>query len=197
MVHVVKCCLLILLLLPAGASSFVLVDRLVPSLAKHVTSKHVTSPKRYGIGIGRSTDTSETSYRSQTGIATSTATTATSSIDSTNKLPSLKPYIEKLISKSSLSSDEAEQAFSQILQGADPTQVGSLLMMLRMKGETSQEIAGMVRAMNRACNKVTIGGKLLDIVGTGGDGADTINISTLSAVVAAASGCVVAKAGNR
>jgi anthranilate phosphoribosyltransferase len=56
----------------------------------------------------------------------------------------------------------------------------------------------MVRAMNDACNPVRLGDtKLLDIVGTGGDGADTINISTASTVLAAACGCVVAKAGNR
>lgn len=125
----------------------------------------------------------------------SPATSATST-----KMPvSLKPYIETLIQgERSLTSDETEAAFSEILQGADEVQVGSLLTLLRARGETPSEIAGMVRAMNKACLAVDLGDrKLLDIVGTGGDGADTINISTASVVLAAASGCIVAKAGNR
>lgn len=112
---------------------------------------------------------------------------------------SLKPYIETLIlGERSLTSEETEAAFSEILQGADEVQVGSLLTLLRARGETPSEIAGMVRAMNNACKAVDLGSKkLLDIVGTGGDGADTINISTASVVLAAACGCIVAKAGNR
>lgn len=112
---------------------------------------------------------------------------------------SLKPYIETLIAgERHLTAAESEAAFSAILGGADEVQVGSLLTLLRARGETPEEIAGMVRAMNAACNKVDLGDqKLLDIVGTGGDGADTINISTASVVLAAACGCTVAKAGNR
>mmetsp|Transcript_216 Transcript_216/g.338 ORF Transcript_216/g.338 Transcript_216/m.338 type:complete len:356 (+) Transcript_216:54-1121(+) len=112
---------------------------------------------------------------------------------------SLKPYIETLIEGNRhLTSDETEAAFSAILSGADPVQVSSLLTLLRARNETSEEIAGMVRAMNKACNPVNIPNTtLLDIVGTGGDGADTINISTASVVLAAACGCIVAKAGNR
>jgi anthranilate phosphoribosyltransferase len=112
---------------------------------------------------------------------------------------SLKPYIETLIAgERHLTAEESEAAFSEILRGADEIQVGSLLTLLRARGETPSEIAGMVRAMNAACNSVDLGDrKLLDIVGTGGDGADTINISTASVVLAAACGCIVAKAGNR
>lgn len=112
---------------------------------------------------------------------------------------SLKPYIETLIAGEwDLTTDETKEAFSEILKGADEVQVGSLLTLLRQKGETPDEIAGMVQAMNDACNSVDLGDrKLLDIVGTGGDGADTINISTASVVLASASGCTVAKAGNR
>lgn len=114
-------------------------------------------------------------------------------------LASLKPYIETLIQGDRhLTLEETEAAFSEILKGADEVQVGSLLTLLRARGETPSEIAGMVRAMNQACNSVDLGNrKLLDIVGTGGDGADTINISTASVVLAAACGCTVAKAGNR
>jgi anthranilate phosphoribosyltransferase len=112
---------------------------------------------------------------------------------------SLKPYIETLISgERHLTSDETEAAFGEILSGADEVQVGSLLTLLRAREETPSEIAGMVKAMNKACNAVDLGDrKLLDIVGTGGDGADTINISTASVVLSAACGCTVAKAGNR
>eukprot|EP00526_Cylindrotheca_closterium_P013902 CAMPEP_0113631150 /NCGR_PEP_ID=MMETSP0017_2-20120614/16188_1 /TAXON_ID=2856 /ORGANISM="Cylindrotheca closterium" /LENGTH=354 /DNA_ID=CAMNT_0000541649 /DNA_START=80 /DNA_END=1144 /DNA_ORIENTATION=+ /assembly_acc=CAM_ASM_000147 len=112
---------------------------------------------------------------------------------------SLKPYIETLIAgERHLTSEETKAAFSAILQGADEIQVGSLLTLLRARQETPEEIAGMVQAMNEACNSVNLGDKkLLDIVGTGGDGADTINISTASVVLAAAAGCTVAKAGNR
>jgi anthranilate phosphoribosyltransferase len=121
------------------------------------------------------------------------------SVTSTKMPVSLKPYIETLIQGArSLTSEETEAAFSEILQGADEVQVGSLLTLLRARGETPSEIAGMVRAMNKACLAVDLGDqKLLDIVGTGGDGADTINISTASVVLAAACGCIVAKAGNR
>jgi anthranilate phosphoribosyltransferase len=112
---------------------------------------------------------------------------------------SLKPYIETLIlGQRHLTSDETEKAFDAILTGADEVQVGSLLTLLRARGETPEEIAGMVKAMNKACRSVDLSGqKLLDIVGTGGDGADTINISTASVVLSAACGCTVAKAGNR
>lgn len=119
---------------------------------------------------------------------------------STATLASLRPYIETLIQGDRhLTSEETKAAFSEILKGADEVQVGSLLTLLRARGETPAEIAGMVQAMNEACNGVDLGPnkKLLDIVGTGGDGADTINISTASVVLAAACGCIVAKAGNR
>jgi len=115
--------------------------------------------------------------------------------------PSLKPYIETLIAGDRhLTAAETYDAFSTILGGADEIQVGCLLTLLRARGETPAEIAGMVRAMNAACNSVALPEscpKALDIVGTGGDGADTINISTASVVLAAACGCTVAKAGNR
>ena len=112
---------------------------------------------------------------------------------------SLKPYIQTLIAgERHLTADETEEAFSAILAGANEMQVASLLTLLRARNETPEEIAGMVKAMNKACNSVNLGDKkLLDIVGTGGDGADTINISTASVVLAAACGCTVAKAGNR
>ena len=110
---------------------------------------------------------------------------------------SLKPQLTKLISGEDLTSEETEEAWGNILRGESPAVVGALLTLLRAKGETAQEVAGMVRAMRTACNKVELSGKLLDIVGTGGDGADTINISTAASILCSAAGCKVAKAGNR
>lgn len=114
---------------------------------------------------------------------------------------SLKPYLETLIAGDRhLTADETCDAFSVILAENPPIcQVASLLTLLRARRETPQEISGMVRAMNAAALSVSFAEekKLLDIVGTGGDGADTINISTASVVLAAACGATVAKAGNR
>lgn len=136
------------------------------------------------------------------GLCTSTESSSNNPTNNTKMSASatLKPYIETLIAGDRhLTSQETYDAFSAILRGADEVQVGSLLTLLRARGETPEEIAGMVRAMNDACNGVKLpsGVKALDIVGTGGDGADTINISTASVVLAAACGCTVAKAGNR
>ena len=121
------------------------------------------------------------------------------SSSSSSSSSSLKKYLNVLIDgERHLTSEEAEDAFGVILSGEfDPVQVGSLLCLLRARGETAEELAGFVRAMNGACRSVVLEEKALDIVGTGGDGADTINISTASVVLAAACGCTVAKAGNR
>ena len=103
-------------------------------------------------------------------------------VKSASRLHSFKPELTKLIAGEDLSSAETEEVWGRMLQGESPVAVGALLALLRAKGETAQEVAGMVRAMRTACNKVSIDGKLLDIVGTGGDGADTINISTAASV---------------
>lgn len=110
---------------------------------------------------------------------------------------SLKPQLTKLIARQDLTTEETEVIWNEILTGADPAVVGAALTLLRAKGEKPKEVAGMVRAMRNVCQPVVVDGKLLDIVGTGGDGADTINISTASVILAAACGCKVAKAGNR
>lgn len=100
--------------------------------------------------------------------------------DSSLAATTMKPYLETLVDGNDLTADDTEAIFSSILaDDFDPLQVSALLMLLRAKGETKTEVAGMVRAMNKGCNAVNLSGKkLLDIVGTGGDGADTINIST-------------------
>nr|WP_111297922.1 anthranilate phosphoribosyltransferase [Paracoccus saliphilus] len=97
-----------------------------------------------------------------------------------------------------LSSAEAEAAFSALFDGAaTPAQIGGLLMALRVRGETVDEIAAAARAMRARMNRVTAPAGAIDIVGTGGDGKGTLNISTATAFVVAGAGVPVAKHGNR
>jgi anthranilate phosphoribosyltransferase len=106
--------------------------------------------------------------------------------------------IAKLARCQSLTEDEAAAAFEMIIRGdATPVQVAGFLVALRMKGETVDEITGFARTARAMATPIAVDGKLLDTCGTGGDGLLTFNISTLSAIVAAASGARVAKHGNR
>ncbi|WP_159883018.1 anthranilate phosphoribosyltransferase [Paenibacillus puerhi] len=107
--------------------------------------------------------------------------------------------VQKLIGMQHLTRAEAREVMDVIMEGrATQTQIGSLLTALRMKGETIEEIAGFAEAMRSRSNRVlTEQSDLLDTCGTGGDGADTFNISTTAAIVAAAGGIRVAKHGNR
>lgn len=113
----------------------------------------------------------------------------------------LKPYIAKAINRADLTAEEAEAAMNTIMTGqATPAQIGAYLVALRMKGETIDEITGSVRAMRANAVKVHITDRsapVYDIVGTGGDGAHTFNISTAAAFVLAGTGRRVAKHGNR
>ncbi|MFC0202319.1 anthranilate phosphoribosyltransferase [Paracoccus rhizosphaerae] len=97
-----------------------------------------------------------------------------------------------------LTGPEAEAAFSALFDGAaTPAQIGGLLMALRVRGETVQEIAAAARAMRARMNRVRAHEGAMDIVGTGGDGKGTLNISTATAFVVAGAGVAVAKHGNR
>ena len=110
----------------------------------------------------------------------------------------LKPTLAALASGRPLSRDEAETAFGHLFAGeATSAQVGAFLMGLRVRGETVDEITGAVAAMRAAMVAVTAPRDALDIVGTGGDGHGTYNISTLAALIVAACGVPVAKHGNR
>ena len=112
----------------------------------------------------------------------------------------LKPFIAKTINRTDLTAEEAEQAMNVIMTGqATQAQIGAYLVALRMKGETIAEIKGSVRAMraNAVKVKLTTTDPVYDIVGTGGDGAHTFNISTAAAFVLAGTGRKVAKHGNR
>lgn len=98
-----------------------------------------------------------------------------------------------------LSVDEVSVAIGAIMDGrCEQSQIAALLTALRMKGESVDEIAGAARSMRERAKKIPVsGGKLLDTCGTGGDGLHTFNISTATAIVAAACGVSVAKHGNR
>jgi anthranilate synthase/phosphoribosyltransferase len=113
----------------------------------------------------------------------------------------IKTAISKVMSGDSLDIDEADEVMSQIMEGeATPAQIGAYLMALRMKGETVEEVTGSARAMRRAAIPVqtaTPPEELVDVVGTGGDGVGTFNISTTAAFVVAGAGQKVAKHGNR
>ncbi|MBS0625713.1 MAG: anthranilate phosphoribosyltransferase [Verrucomicrobia bacterium] len=109
----------------------------------------------------------------------------------------LQTYIEKLISGESLTLKESEAAGAAMINGADPVQTGAFLALLKAKGETADELVGLVEAMRKAAVKVALPFPTVDIVGTGGDRAGTVNISTGSALLAAACGVPVVKHGNR
>jgi anthranilate phosphoribosyltransferase len=107
--------------------------------------------------------------------------------------------IAQLLDGQDLSREEARRVMDTIMAGeATPGQIGAFLVALRLKGETADEIAGCAEAMRAHVLTVhPTRTDLVDVVGTGGDGANTFNISTTSAIVAAAAGAAVAKHGNR
>jgi len=111
-------------------------------------------------------------------------------------MATLKPFINQLMERKDLTRDQAESAMRAIIEGVDPCQTASLLVLLQAKGETPSEVAGMVSVMREHMVRVN-GGTCIDIVGTGGDGHHTVNFSTAASVVAAACGARVAKHGNR
>ena len=106
--------------------------------------------------------------------------------------------IGKLVRCEDLTEDEAAAAFEVIMRGdATPSQIAGFMVALRMKGETPEELTGFARTARAVATPIDVNGALLDTCGTGGDGLATFNISTLSAIVAAACGARVAKHGNR
>src|SRR4051812_40238556 len=110
----------------------------------------------------------------------------------------LKPTIGKLAGGEALSADEAEAAFTIIMSGdATPAQIGALLMAMRVRGETVPEITGAVRAMRARMTSIAAPDGAIDVCGTGGDGAGTLNVSTAVTFVIASRGVPVAKHGNR
>ena len=111
---------------------------------------------------------------------------------------SWRGLIGALIRRESLSSEQATWAMNEIMEGnATPVQVAGFGVALRMKGETAAELAGLSEVMLRRATPISVPGPLVDLVGTGGDGAHTVNISTMGAIVAAGAGARVVKHGNR
>ena len=110
----------------------------------------------------------------------------------------IREAIDIVVSGHSLNREQATEVMQEIMEGeATPAQLGAFLTGLRLKGESTEEIAGMAAVMREKALRVTAAGPLLDVVGTGGDGKNTFNISTASAFVASACGVKVAKHGNR
>ncbi len=116
----------------------------------------------------------------------------------------IKELISKLVESVDLSESEMVTAMDEIMSGeATPAQIGSFITALRLKGETVDEITGAARVMRKKATRISIDQAkikddiILDVVGTGGDGAKTFNVSTTTAFVTAGAGITVAKHGNR
>src|SRR5450755_3390135 len=106
--------------------------------------------------------------------------------------------IGALVKGETLTSDETAWAMNEIMDGAaTPAQIAGFGIALRMKGETVAELTGLAQAMLDHASPISIPGRLVDLVGSGGDAARTVNISTMGTVVAAAAGALMIKHGNR
>lgn len=107
--------------------------------------------------------------------------------------------IRRIVDRTSLSSAEMHEVFGEVMDGrASDAQKAALLVGLRMKGETAEEITGAALAMRERVVPLGVdAGRMVDTCGTGGDGHSTFNVSTVAAIVAAAAGALVAKHGNR
>lgn len=112
----------------------------------------------------------------------------------------IKECIQKLVERRSLLYEEAREAMKEIMSGgATDSQIAAFLTSLRMKGETTDEIAALSTTMKEFCHRIhpRVNGRLVDTCGTGGDRIKTFNISTTAAFVVAGAGVAVAKHGNR
>src|ERR1700686_1868909 len=110
----------------------------------------------------------------------------------------LKSLIGKVATGATLSRDEAASAFDSMMSGeATPSQMGGLLMALRVRGETVDEITGAVSAMRAKMLRVKAPGNAVDVVGTGGDGSGSVHVSPCASFIVAGTGVPVAKHGNR
>src|SRR2546423_7447648 len=110
----------------------------------------------------------------------------------------LKALIAKVASGAALTLEESARAFDRMMSGeATPSQMGGLLMALRVRGETVDEITGAVSAMRAKMLRVSAPADAIDVVGTGGDGSGSVNVSTCASFIVAGVGVPVAKHGNR
>jgi anthranilate phosphoribosyltransferase len=106
-------------------------------------------------------------------------------------------YLNQLLKKNSLTRDETKQAIAQLLQHPSAEQFAAFFTLLKFRGETMEEIVGIIEAVEEHSDRINLNYPVLDIVGTGGDCANTVNISTGSAILTAACGVSVVKHGNR
>ncbi|WP_136689000.1 anthranilate phosphoribosyltransferase [Halorhabdus amylolytica] len=112
-------------------------------------------------------------------------------------MSTIQTHIERVTEGEDLTVEQAREASSAVFEDATEAQIGALLSALRAKGETEAEIAGFAQGMREAARTIDPDrDPLVDIVGTGGDDYDTINVSTTSAIVAAGAGVPIAKHGN-
>lgn len=110
----------------------------------------------------------------------------------------VRAAVAAVVEGRTLTSDEARAAMGSVMDGeATPSQLAALLVALRMRGETVDELAGFAAAMRERVLRVEAPPGTIDVVGTGGDGSGTFNVSTAAALVVAAAGVPVAKHGNR
>jgi anthranilate phosphoribosyltransferase len=112
--------------------------------------------------------------------------------------PTWPVLIRALISGETLSAEQTQWAMNEIMDGAaSPAQIAGFGVALRAKGETLEEMAGLASAMLGHATPISVPGPVTDMVGTGADGANTVNVSTMGTIVAAACGVRMAKHGNR
>src|ERR1700738_785783 len=110
----------------------------------------------------------------------------------------LKSIIGKVATGATLSREEAASAFDSMMSGeATPSQMGELLMALRVRGETADEITGAVSAVRAKMLRVTAPAGAVDVVGTGGDGSGSVNVSTCASFIVAGCGVPGGKHGTR
>src|ERR1700742_3418372 len=112
--------------------------------------------------------------------------------------PTWPALIRALIEGNALTADQAAWAMNEIMEGAaSPAQIAGFGVALRAKGETAEEMAGLAASMLAHAHPIPIPGPVTDLVGTGGDGLLTVNVSTMVTIVAAAAGVPMVKHGNR
>jgi len=109
----------------------------------------------------------------------------------------VKDVLELLIDRQDLTEKQAEDTLMSMLDDFSPEQAAAFIVLLRAKGETAEEVSGLAKALLRTSEQVITPHEVVDIVGTGGDGIGSVNISTGACVVAAAAGAKVAKHGGR
>lgn len=113
-------------------------------------------------------------------------------------MATLQELLSRLVEHDDLTADETEAVMDQVLtDSASPVVMGAFLAALRVKRETPEEVAGLAAAMLRHAIRIEVPGRTVDIVGTGGDGQNTVNVSTMAALVIAGTGLTVVKHGNR